>query len=395
MQHFKELRKAAAVLLAAMLTGFWGTAAYYSGVLPDDLTAVSGRELRIAEYPELSFSGSGSETTVSLFGAIPVKSVSVTEAEERVVAAGGTPFGIKLLMEGVMVTGLGDVDCGGGKLCCPAKTAGVEKGDIICLANGESLTSNRRLQEIISASEGQSIDLTVRRGDCRFTTVLEPVRSESSGRWRGGMWVRDSIAGIGTISFIDISTGEFAALGHPICDADTGELVPVHSGEAVPVEITSAKRGEKGIPGELRGCFMRGSAFGTLYKNDTCGIFGRLSEETLNTIPDDCPCFELGYRQDIHTGSAEILSTVSGCEPEVYSIEIESIDLSSTDSKSMVIKITDDRLIGETGGIIQGMSGSPVIQDGRLIGAVTHVFISDPERGYAVFAENMLSQMSG
>ena len=209
------------------------------------------------------------------------------------------------------------------------------------------------------------------------------------------MWVRDSIAGIGTMTFFNKKTGEFAGLGHPICDADTGEIVPVYSGEAVPVEITEAKKGEKGIPGELRGSFANGT-FGVLERNNSCGVYGRLTENGLEELCRDSQEFIMGYRQDITTGEAEIYTTVSGSAPERYKIEIESIDFNSKESaKNMVIRITDKRLIKSCGGIVQGMSGSPIIQNDRLIGAVTHVFVADPTRGYAIFADNMAEYLEG
>ena len=392
----RSISRLTAAALSAALIGAFGMAEYYSGRLPEHMTAEAGSPVRIAEYPEISCCGypvpgsDGGRVTLSLYGAIPVKCVEVREAEAPVLAAGGMPFGIKLLMKGVMVTGTGDVTGENGSEVCPAEECGIEKGDIICLANGEELTSNGQLRRIIAESGGHDVRLTVNRGGTEFTAALSPVYSPENGTWQGGMWVRDSVAGIGTVTFIDTKTGRFAGLGHPICDSDTGELVPVSSGEAVPVEISGTKRGEKGLPGELRGIFLRGGAYGSLDRNTDCGIYGSLSEASLEELTVDCEEYPLGYSQDIRTGSAELISTVSGSKPEHYTVEIESIDFGSSDStKNMVIRITDSRLISASGGIVQGMSGSPIVQDGKLIGAVTHVFVADPTRGYAIFAENM------
>lgn len=403
----KIIRSAGAVLSAAFLCLF-GTAGYYSSKLPSAVVIEPAAELKIAEYPEISCSVSPEsvmhtaeslsktkQVTLSLFGAIPVKSVSVTEAEAPVLVPCGHPFGIKLLMDGVMVTELGAVTDISGNTSCPAEDAGIMTGDVIKSANGEALVSNSRLQEIISQSGGSEITLQVSRNDEEFTAKLRPVFSEKNNMWRGGMWVRDSVAGIGTMTFINKETGEFAGLGHPICDSDTGELVPVYRGEAVPVKITEARKGEKGIPGELRGSFTSGT-YGILERNSRCGVFGRLTKESVDELCDDSCEYVMGYRQDITTGEAEILTTVSGDTPKKYKIEIESIDLNSGESsKNMVIRITDKRLVKESGGIIQGMSGSPIIQNGRLIGAVTHVFVADPTRGYAVFADNMAEYLDG
>ena len=400
--HLKKyIRKAAAVVLSAALAGLFGTAQYYSSLLPDTLTASSAAQLEIAQYPEISCSaeneavqaasaGEISRVTLSLLGTFPVKNVSVKEAEAPVLAVGGRPFGIKLLMEGVMVTGLGDVEAEDGQRICPAEKAGIRVGDIIHSVNGKVLTSNTDLQEAICTSEGSSITLIAERNGSEFTAELTPVYSAKSGKWRGGMWVRDSIAGIGTMTFINKETGQFAGLGHPICDADTGELVPLHSGEAVPVEITEAVKGRCGIPGELRGDFTLGS-YGTLDCNNGCGIFGVLDGAALDEFCTDCEEFPLAYRQEIKTGAAEIYTTVEGGTPKRYSAVIESIDYSggSDETRNMVIRITDEALLEKTGGIVQGMSGSPLIQNGKLVGAVTHVFVSDPAVGYAVFAETM------
>lgn len=408
MQLKRKLIRSAGALLSAVSLCIFGTAGYYSTRLPSSVTIRPASELKIAEYPEISCSvspeavmrtaGNFPETkqvTLSLFGAIPVKNVSVTEAEPPVLSVCGHPFGIKLLMDGVMVTELGAVTDKSGNTSCPAEEAGIMTGDIIKSADGEPLVSNSRLQEIISNSGGREVSLTAERSGHEFTVSLRPVFSEKNNMWRGGMWVRDSIAGIGTMTFFNKKTGEFAGLGHPICDADTGEIVPVYSGEAVPVEITEARKGEKGIPGELRGSFANGT-LGVLERNNSCGVYGRLTEKGLEELSLDSQEFVMGYRQDITTGEAEIYTTVSGSAPEKYKIEIESIDFNSKESaKNMVIRITDKRLIKSSGGIIQGMSGSPIIQNDRLIGAVTHVFVADPTRGYAIFADNMAEYLEG
>lgn len=404
----RKIIKTAAAILSAALVGLFGTAEYYSSRLPAVITAESSKELTIAGYPELSCisapdgampaAGARSDTervTLTLFGAIPVKNVEVREAEAPVLAVGGNPFGIKLLMEGVMVTGLGEVENESGELSCPAEEAGIRIGDVIRLANGEKLTSNEQLQEAITASQGDPVELLAERDGEEFTACLQPVFSQRSHSWKGGMWVRDSIAGIGTMTFFSKATGEFAGLGHPICDADTGAIVPIHSGEAVPVEITETRRGARGVPGELRGRFSFGESFGSLSRNNGSGIYGRLTEEALAALSEDCIEYKMGYRQEITTGPAEIYTTVSGEAPEKYSIEIESVDYNSSgSSKNMVIRITDQRLLDASGGIVQGMSGSPIIQGGKLIGAVTHVFVSDPTCGYGIFAENMAQYLS-
>lgn len=409
MKFRRKIIKGTAVMLSLAMVGLFGTAEYYSVHLPSSLTAESGNEIKIAQYPQIScFSHSDdtipvsnstdgvSQATLTLFGAIPVKNIEVREAEAPTLVAGGNPFGIKLLMDGVMVTELGEVETEDGEKICPAQNAGIQVGDIIKSADGKNITSNDEIQKIIGDSDGRKIKIIISRDGKDFPVFLKPEYSVSSGSWRGGMWVRDSIAGIGTMTFFNKTTGEFAGLGHPVCDSDTGEIVPIYSGEAVPVEITDAKKGAKGIPGELHGQFMYGGNFGILNRNNSCGVYGLLSEQAVKTLCENSEEYKMGYRQDVKTGSAEIMTTISGDVPKKYSIEIEKIDYNSTEStKNMVIRITDSELIESTGGIVQGMSGSPIIQDGKIIGAVTHVFVSEPTKGYAIFAENMSEYLKG
>lgn len=403
--HLKsKIFKSAAAALSVGLLGLFSAAGYYSRQLPSAITAEHGCEIRIAQFPEISCGNFGNESaavsrtlpearqmTFSLFGTIPVKNVAVHEAEAPVLIAGGNPFGIKLLMDGVMVTALDNVGELSGENLCPAKSCGIEVGDVITAVDGTAVTSNGQLQEIIGGCGGKALKVAVNRDGEEFITVLEPVFSSSDHCYKGGMWVRDSIAGIGTLTFINKSTGDFAGLGHPICDSDTGEIVPISSGEAVPVEITEAVAGKPGFPGELRGAFSSSKSFGTLTRNSSCGVFGTLSENALDIMEGSKNEYKLGYCQDITTGPASVLTTICGQAPEEYEIEITSIDYNSAEStKNMTIHITDQRLIAATGGIVQGMSGSPIIQNGRIVGAVTHVFVADPSKGYAIFAENML-----
>lgn len=403
MKFKRKIIKGTAVILSGLMVALYGTAEYYSAHLPSSLTTESGSEIKIAQYPEIScFSDSDnaipvsnnnndiSQATLTLFGAIPVKNIEVHQAEAPVLVAGGNPFGIKLLMDGVMVTELGKVDTENNEKICPAEDAGIQAGDIIKSADGKNITSNDEIQQIIANSNGKKIKIIINRDGRDFPVFLKPEYSKSSESWRGGMWVRDSIAGIGTMTFFDRNTGKFAGLGHPVCDSDTGELVPISSGEAVRVEITDTKKGSKGIPGELHGQFMYGGNFGILNLNNSCGVYGLLSEQAIKSLCETSNEYKMGYIQDIKTGKAEIITTISGNTPKKYSIEIEKIDYNNPEStKNMVIKITDKDLLESTGGIVQGMSGSPVIQDGKIIGAVTHVFVSDPTKGYAIFAENM------
>jgi stage IV sporulation protein B len=225
--------------------------------------------------------------------------------------------------------------------------------------------------------------LTVLRGEETLTMTLTPVYVPSEDGYLTGLWVRDSAAGIGTLTYYEPSTGYFGGLGHPICDPDTGEQIPLASGEADAVVISGAVKGQPGMPGQLQGYFSAGESIGSLLCNSRCGIFG-----TLNEAPSDIPAVPMGLKQEIVLGEATLLTTVSGDEPEAFTIEITSLDYSK-DTQNMIIEVTDEALLSRTGGIVQGMSGSPILQNGKLVGAVTHVFVGEPTMGYGIFAENM------
>ena len=394
----KKLIKGFSFVTAFSLFSIWTLMAYYSAKLPDSYYIASGEKLSLntaieieAQIQDKAVQSIATETlplsrtaTLKLFGLFPVKDVEVLEVETPVLIPGGNPFGIKLLMEGVMVIGMGEVECRDGRIC-PATEAGIKQGDVITSVDGKKVNSNNQLQEIISESDGNSVNVQLNRDGKELAFELIPVYSEHSQTYQVGMWVRDSTAGIGTMTFQEPSSGAFGGLGHPICDIDTGGVIPISSGEIVNVQINNVKKGYEGIPGELQGSFISGDAIGVLSKNNKYGVFGSLITE-----PDISRAMPMGLKQDVEVGDATILTTIEGITPKEYSISIEKIDYRNNDTaKNMIIKITDEELLEKTGGIVQGMSGSPIIQNGKLVGAVTHVFINDPAKGYGVFAENM------
>lgn len=394
----KKLIKGFSFVTAFTLFNIWTLLAYYSANLPDSYYIANGDKLSLntvieieAQMQDKAVQSLKSETlplsqtaTLKLFGLIPVKDVEVLEVETPVLIPGGNPFGIKLLMEGVMVVGMGEVECSDGRIC-PATEAGIKQGDVIISVDGKKVNSNNDLQKIISESGGSPVNVQINRDGREITFELTPVFSEYSRTYQVGMWVRDSTAGIGTMTFYEPSSGAFGGLGHPICDIDTGSVIPISSGEIVDVKINNVKKGYEGVPGELQGSFISGDAIGILNKNNKYGVFGSLLIK-----PDTSKAIPMGLKQDVRVGEATILTTVDGTVPKEYSISIEKIDYRNNDTaKNMVIKITDKELLEKTGGIVQGMSGSPIIQDGKLVGAVTHVFVNDPSKGYGVFTENM------
>ncbi len=299
----------------------------------------------------------------------------------------GTPFGIKLLTDGVIVTGFAKIGDGGNAFeLSPAGRAGIEKGDIITSVNGEKIKSSENMSELIAAS-GESAELTYTREDTEYTATVE-IKRDTDGQPRIGLWVRDSTAGIGTMTFYDAESGGCAGLGHAVCDVDTGDILPLGSGQIVPAVITGVIKGECNSPGELCGTLTPAQVDGNITDNCDCGLYAVTDKEDMqsNAMP-------LAFSNEVKCGKAYILSTIDPEAPKKYSVEIESVDINGIDNKNMVIRVTDKELIEKTGGIVQGMSGSPIVQNGRLVGAVTHVFISDPTHGYGIFAQTMYEHM--
>lgn len=298
----------------------------------------------------------------------------------KMLVPGGQAVGVAIRTSGVVVVGLGD---GAGM------DAGLRAGDILLSVNGRPLDTADILTETVNAAAGQPLSILLERSGKQQTVLAAPRYDDSSRTWRLGVWVRDSTAGVGTLTFYDPATGNYGALGHAITDSDTGLMLPVREGDLMDADIVSVRRGERGMPGELKGSFLREQiGLGSVRKNSASGIFGHMEQAPVNALyPKGLPT---GSKNDVHTGEATILSTVDGRNMVEYSVEITQINRGS-EQKSMVVHVTDERLIQKTGGIVQGMSGSPIIQDGKLIGAVTHVFVNDPTRGYGIFIENMLN----
>ena len=305
--------------------------------------------------------------------------------ERRTVIPCGTPFGIKMLTDGVIVTDFGCVDAGTSQLS-PAEAAGVKKGDVITAINGNAVCDSAELSRAVQDSPSQCrIDLI--RGEEAITVYAKPAVSEKDGQYKLGLWTKDSCAGIGTMTFYDTKTGIFGGLGHGVSDSASGVRLPLLSGETTAVTITDVIKGGSGSPGELCGAFISDRETGTILLNSEYGVFGKA--ETAPILGEE---MEIAHKNEVQTGKAVIYTTTGGMTPEEYEIEIVSIDKNSTSAvRNMTIRVTDKELLAKTGGIVQGMSGSPIIQNGRLVGAVTHVLVKDSSMGYAVFAENMCS----
>lgn len=348
--------------------------------LPQTLFAQSAENISLSTPIPIVAKQEKGGATLNLFGCIPISTANVEVTNPPQLVVGGTPFGIKLLAKGVMVVGISKVETQNGS-CCPAEDAGICLGDVITAVNNTPVSTNASLQSLVSKTEGTTVTLSVEHSGKTKTLSLTPALSKD-GVYRIGLWVRDSTAGLGTLTFYDPETGAYGGLGHGVCDTDTGELVPMSSGEIVCANLNGTRKGVAGTPGELKGTLVSNASLGTLTVNCSWGVFGTLSAPLKGeTVP-------LGYKQEAEEGEATLLSAASGTVKE-YSCTIQKINLSDKTTQNMVIKITDPDLIALTGGIVQGMSGSPLVQNGKLIGAVTHVFVNDPTRGYAVFAETM------
>ena len=305
-------------------------------------------------------------------------------AAVREVVPIGHTAGIRMKSEGVLVVRLDTVQTADGERC-PARDAGVREGDIIVSAGGTEVSSNAELQSALKAAQGGAVEVVyVRSGEQRQTS-LTPVWDASSAQWRAGMWVRDSSAGGGTMTFMDRQLGVFAGLGHPISDSDTGESVALRSGEIVACSIVGCTSGTIGSPGELKGKFLDTHALGSIGINGPNGVYGTLR----TALPGETR--ELAFAQEVVPGEAEIWATTEGEMPRAYKVRIEKVN-DADPRRNMILRVTDPALLAKTGGIVQGMSGSPILQNGRLVGPVTHVLVNDPTRGYGIFAQTMLEQ---
>lgn len=404
MIYLKILRiffKCVFILALLLDTAVFGAVIYLNGSISDNYKIKKGDGLTFntavpitAEYEGLKLSQTGKteqigeefDVKLKAFGIIPFSTVNVEVVDELHVSVLGTPFGMKLYTDGVLVIDITTVETVSGSIS-PGEDAGVKKGDYILSADGKQVLTNEELSAAVAASGGNRIKLVIKRGGTQKTVYVTPALSKETNSYRIGLWVRDSSAGIGTLTFYSPATGIVCGLGHGVCDEDTGNLLELKNGEIVSAEIVSVEKGSSGSPGQLKGKFTYGT-IGKIDCNSEKGVYsvlkGKLGFSRLT---------ETALKQEVRDGDAQILCTVDGREPQLYSCRIKkrsSAYLSAT--QNMTVTVTDPELLKLTGGIVQGMSGSPILQNGKLIGAVTHVLIDDPTTGYAIFAENMLKE---
>lgn len=327
--------------------------------------------------------------TCYLFGIFPIKEIEVNVVEGERVYASGRVIGIYEQTRGVLVLKTTELRNAEGELRGPAENK-VMSGDYITAVNGNEVKTKEALVDAVQKSGGEDLTITVLRKNQLIEVLVSPETMED-GTYLLGIWVKDDVAGIGTLTYYN-SDGSFGALGHGIGDGETGELLAVETGSIFTAKLQGIYKGEKGTPGELEGAIFYNTDYclGDIQSNNELGIYGTLDQEDFEKFKEQDVSYEVEYKQQIHTGKAYILSDISG-EVRSYEIEITDLVYQPVDSnKGIHFDVTDQSLIELTGGIVQGMSGSPIIQDGKIIGAVTHVLVNDPMKGYGIFIENML-----
>lgn len=359
--------------------------------VPDSITVVEGTDLSYYTFNRYSKASTNiakdNKLKVSLFGRLPLKSVDVNVISDKHVLVTGQTIGIKLNTNGVTVISFEEFENIDGKIVRPYENTEIDRGDVITHVNGLKVTGVEDFISKVQDNGEKIIELTIKRGDEELLIEMIPQMDVSDKFYKLGLWVKEITSGLGTVTYIDPATGNFAALGHGITDVDGINLLETRTGNAYEAIILTVDKGKKGEPGELKGAIRENEVFGTIEKNTDTGIYGTTQIKNGREV-------KVALINEICEGPATILCNVDGKNVQEYEINIEKINSNLLASKNMIVKVTDEELIAQTGGIVQGMSGSPIIQNGKLIGAVTHVLINDPTRGYGIFIENMLEEAS-
>ncbi len=381
-------------IIFALLLVFSAVVGIYDYIVPQSVSVFKGESAPDYFLLSIKEETTDSETTntrakANLLGIIPLKSVNVNYFDRIKLYPGGIPFGVKFFTQGVLIVGFTEVE-NDGKKTSPAYDGGLRVKDIITSINGKEVNTVEEVTRLVEASDGKSVDISYLRDNSPRQTKLTPQFSSSESRYKAGMWIRDSTAGIGTVTFINPANNAFGGLGHGICDVDTGELMPLMRGNVTDVTINGISKGTAGAPGEIKGYFS-GEKTGSLLENTHSGVYGVFTK-----LPEKVPegPLPIALKKDIKEGKAYIWSTLDNDCAKKYEVRISDINRSGNDTtKNFIVKVTDPALLEQSGGIVQGMSGSPIIQNGKIVGAVTHVLINDPTTGYGIFIENMLKNM--
>lgn len=397
MKFLKKLIKFIFCFLLLFCIGIYTTVYVMSVSVEKSYRVNSGTDLNIDTFVPVTAVYNGEERQINtdnsvgksfavdlkIFGLIPFSTVNVEVVDKMSVAVLGNPFGMKIYTDGVFVIESTDIPTESGTVN-PALSAGIKIGDYIKTVDGQKITCNEELSQIVTESQGKTLQFEVVRNQKTFKCNLKPVIDTETGIYRIGIWVRDSSAGIGTLTFYSPVNDVVCGLGHGICDADTETLLNIDNGELVGANIISVEKGSAGTPGALKGKFTYDS-IADISLNCDMGVYGFAKEKiSVSNFT------EVALKQEVSDGEAQILCTVDGDTPKLYSCVIKKINSNGSKTQNLSVTVTDRELIEITGGIVQGMSGSPILQNGKLVGALTHVLINDSLTGYGIYAENML-----
>lgn len=372
-------------------------------LLPENIVLLNEEKLEIKLMPFIEKTETvktSNENTnkknieLKLFGKIHLKDMNVDILEDIEVIPIGKVIGLKLYTNGVLIVGLSEIQGENNNISKPYNEEEIKEGDTIIKINNEYVESIEHLKKIVNSSNGDSLNLTLVRDGIIFTSNIIPVKDKEN-EYKLGLWVKDAATGVGTISFYEPNSKSFAALGHGITDNDTDSLIDIDSGELVTSRILSITKGEKGIPGEVKGTIVNQPTIGNVEKNTIFGIYGTLNNISYLNI-DLNKKYKVATRNEIKEGNAKLICSLENNKAqEEYDIIIENIYLNNnSDNKSMLIRVTDEKLIEKTGGIIRGLSGAPIIQNNKFIGVVTNVLVSDPTVGYAIFGDLMIKNLN-
>ena len=375
--------------------------------IPDDLIILRNEDLKFKTMPGLSIIETmrtfsldketkiDTSIEIQLLGKITLRNVELTTLDDIEVITVGKIVGLKLYTNGVLVVGMSEIEDESSRLVKPYENTNIQEGDMIIEINGEEIESIQNLKTVVNNTSGNDVEIKLLRdGTTVVVSNIKPVKV-SKDEYKLGLWVKDAATGVGTMTYYEPKSNKFALLGHGITDADTNSLIYIDSGELVTSKVVSVKKGASGEPGEIRGTILKQKTIGKVNKNTNFGVFGELEDLTTLNI-DTSKKYKIALRNEIKEGSAKILcSTDDSNKVQEYEIEIEKVYTDNdSNNKSMLIRITDDKLIEKTGGIIRGLSGAPIIQNGKFIGAVTNVLVSNPKIGYGIFADLMIKEMN-
>lgn len=357
-------------------------------------TSVQNEEydyVRIDNNKPLTIKGKeiGKEKVTLFVKGVPYKQISVNVNDKRKLTPVGVTVGVRVNSKGILILGTGEITDENGEIVSPMKNL-LSSGDVIYKVDGKNIENKEQLQKEIEQTKKDTAVLTVLKNG-KVEEIKVPINhSEADGKNKLGLWVRDSSQGVGTITYVDETTGQFGGLGHGIIDIDTQKLMDVKKGEIYVSDIIKVNKGKRGVPGELIGEITTGDYVGKIFSNSIKGIFGKI--EKINKITLQSEPLELASYDDIQIGDAYIYCNILNKDVQKYKIKIEKIDFNNKNNKNFVIKVVDEKLLSQTSGIVQGMSGSPIIQNGKFVGAVTHVYVNDPTKGNGIYIKNMIDQ---